>query len=55
LHHLKALGFLAFFLGKRLVNVCGHSVFASGILGLTRAGGKAGRDENGLPVRLFWA
>lgn len=43
LHDLKALGFLAFFLGNGLVNVCGHSVCAGEIVRPVCVGRKAGR------------
>ena len=43
LHDLKALGFLAFFLGNGLVNVCGHSVCADEIVRPACVGRKARR------------
>ena len=43
LHHLEALGFLAFFLGNGLVNVCGHSVCAGEIVRPVCVGRKARR------------
>ena len=58
LHHLEALGFLAFFLGKGFVNISGHNVFVGGIVRPARGGRKAGSTKQngmGLPVRLFWA
>ena len=42
LHDLKALGFLAFFLGNGLVNVCGHSVCVGKIVRPACVGRKAG-------------
>ena len=58
LHDLKALGFLAFFLGKGFVNISGHIVFVGGIVRPARGGRKAGSTKQngmGLPVGLFWA
>ena len=53
LHHLEALGFLAFFLGKGFVNISGHIVFVGGIVRPARGGRKVWPWELACPAKSF--